>query len=583
MRACKFIVFLALLAAMACPSFAEDSSAIRLAVINTTSGSELAGTTANNFTGTLARSGKVSVVEREELELVMLEQKLNASQLQEKDSAKIGGIMGCQYVLLSSVVYEASPVLAVRVVEVETSEIVYSDTEIPDAEDDTSVIAAASRMADRVLEVLAGEQAVITEIHDHDVIINRGSSSGVRTGDLYRVYKGTKRNSVNLAVIRVKDAGAGFSTAELVKNGGYISALRRTDKVEAVSKSEADPIIRSRKFPKKRPGDKKIADPTSSALHKLSDPLDEEGRFLKAVRTSADIIAKKGNTALETKDAKLRNETGREWSELGFAVMNHKRKSALDSAYRRLDAVKIGVSHDTRGRIQSNAQNYDSIAEGYFSFAMTMFRLSAYQSNIDALNNLCGLLTRLYEEEITVSQKDADASVKLLKIAAEQGVAKAQCTLGSMYELGWGVGKDYSEAFKFFKQAADQGYPEAQGCLAEMYCSEGFGVETDYQKALELFTKAKENGDLDSYAGLGIMYLEGKGVRQNYARALELFRSAADKGNILGQTMLGRMYAEGLGVPQDFGKAIELFRKAAETPGMRGRPARENLKLLGVN
>ena len=54
--------------------------------------------------------------------------------------------------------------LSAKLVDVSTSEIVYSDTEIPDYEDDSAMGAASSRMADKLLEVLAGEQAVITEM-----------------------------------------------------------------------------------------------------------------------------------------------------------------------------------------------------------------------------------------------------------------------------------------------------------------------------------------------------------------------------------------------------------------------------------
>lgn len=575
---------LALAIVLLCSSCAGAASKIRIAVLNTTDDQNLAQEAeiiVGNLIGTLAKSSALSVVEREELELVISEQKINASQLGDR-AAKIGNITGCQYVLLSSLAFESEPVITARLVEVETSEIVYSDTEIPDIGSSSSMTAASSRMADRVLEVLAGERAVVTEILASEVIINRGSSSGVRAGDLYRVYLGTKRSSVNLAVIRVKDVRSGFSTAELVKNGGAIALLRRTDKVEAVSKKEAEDLVRRRKFAKKRPGEKTVKDPSAAAVKRLDTPLDDEQAFWRAVKVSQDITGKRMKEALESKDAKMRNEVGTAFEELGWAVMKRKRENSLDSAYRKLDAVKIGIKHDTQARIQSNEQRYDKTASSFFSLAMGMFQMSAYQSNINALNNLCDLLVSLYEQGIEVSQKNADDSVKLLKIAAEQGVGDALCTLGYMYLAGWGVEQNYDEALKFFGQGAAKGHAESQGCLGQMYY-EGWGADKDYAKALELFSQAAGQGDIDSYVSMGIMYLEGKGVTQNYAKALDLFRYAADRGDAQGQTMLGRMYAEGLGVPQNFRMAIELFRKAAETPGIRGDGARNNLKALGIN
>ena len=216
---------LLMLAVIASVAFAETEEKLRIAVINTTQDETLTQESeiaADNFTGTLGKSEAITLVERRELALILQEQNIIASDL-ENSAPKIGNLTGCQYVLMCSLVYEASPILTARLVDVQTSQIVYSDTEIPDTLEQTAMIAASSRMADKLLEVLTGEQAVITSVGEKEVTINRGSIAGVRVGDIYRVYKGTKRVNMDLAVIRVNDVHAAFSTAELVKNGGYIS------------------------------------------------------------------------------------------------------------------------------------------------------------------------------------------------------------------------------------------------------------------------------------------------------------------------------------------------------------------------
>lgn len=63
-------------------------------------------------------------------------------------------------------------------------------------------------------------------------------------------------------------------------------------------------------------------------------------------------------------------------------------------------------------------------------------------------------------------------------LAAEQGYAKAQYHLGSMYHFGIGVLKDYKEAVKWYQLAAEQGNAEAQFNLGIMY-AKGEGVLQD--------------------------------------------------------------------------------------------------------
>ena len=56
----------------------------------------------------------------------------------------------------------------------------------------------------------------------------------------------------------------------------------------------------------------------------------------------------------------------------------------------------------------------------------------------------------------------------LLKIA-RKGDAKAQYSLGHMYDRGEGVSKDYKEAVRWFQLSAAQGYAPAQHNLGVMY------------------------------------------------------------------------------------------------------------------
>lgn len=79
-----------------------------------------------------------------------------------------------------------------------------------------------------------------------------------------------------------------------------------------------------------------------------------------------------------------------------------------------------------------------------------------------------------------------------LRVAAEAGLAAAQCTLGVRYRLGeGGVSQDFAEARKWYQLAADQGNSAAMGNLAELY-EKGLGVTKDPIKTLQWRRRAKE-------------------------------------------------------------------------------------------
>ena len=83
--------------------------------------------------------------------------------------------------------------------------------------------------------------------------------------------------------------------------------------------------------------------------------------------------------------------------------------------------------------------------------------------------------------------------MKWYRMAADQGHAKAQYNLGTMYENGQGVAQDYSAAMKWYRMAADQGDAQAQGNLGCMYYK-GKGIPQNTSQALRWFHKAQAQG-----------------------------------------------------------------------------------------
>ncbi len=116
-------------------------------------------------------------------------------------------------------------------------------------------------------------------------------------------------------------------------------------------------------------------------------------------------------------------------------------------------------------------------------------------------------------ETATREQKFGD----MLRLA-EKGDARAQYTMGLMYEQGYGVTPDQGKAVTWFEKAAEKGETNAQYHLGSLY-NHGQGVPRDLTQAAKWYTRAAEQGDTSAQAALGNMYLSGEGVPKDSAKA----------------------------------------------------------------
>ena len=76
------------------------------------------------------------------------------------------------------------------------------------------------------------------------------------------------------------------------------------------------------------------------------------------------------------------------------------------------------------------------------------------------------------------AREDYATAFKEFSALAKQGYARAQFTLGVMYNNANGVTQNYREAVKWYRLAAEQGYGKAQTNLGMMYYF-GHGVLQD--------------------------------------------------------------------------------------------------------
>jgi len=115
-----------------------------------------------------------------------------------------------------------------------------------------------------------------------------------------------------------------------------------------------------------------------------------------------------------------------------------------------------------------------------------------------------------------------DFQIKL----AKKGNAEAEYKIGEMYETGFGVKKDMTEARNWIKKAANQGH-ETAGFKLLYWDIEKNGVSATNKENLEaLKVKAKE-GNPQAQFYVGKMQANGVGLKKNYDKAIDWLNKAA--------------------------------------------------------
>ena len=98
-----------------------------------------------------------------------------------------------------------------------------------------------------------------------------------------------------------------------------------------------------------------------------------------------------------------------------------------------------------------------------------------------------------------------------------------------MYRNGEGVAQDYQAASNWYRLAAEQGHAEAQKSLGLMY-QFGEGIAPNYQNATKWYRLAAQQGNAEAQNNLGLMYLNGEGVTQSKTSAYMWLYNAASQG-----------------------------------------------------
>lgn len=193
---------------------------------------------------------------------------------------------------------------------------------------------------------------------------------------------------------------------------------------------------------------------------------------------------------------------------------------------------------------------------------------------------LAACLGRAAEEAPPQQQQQVQVSpaelFAVLAAEAEKGNAHAMVNLGTLYENGVGVRRNFTKAFEWYDKAAKAGSPEGYMRLGAAY-EIGVGTPTDLEKAFLNYEKAAELKVPNGLYKLADMYINGLGVKQNQAWGVSLLERAQEAGHSGAANDLGLIRFEGLyGQEKDLAEAREMFMSAADLGNA------EAMKNLGV-
>jgi len=168
--------------------------------------------------------------------------------------------------------------------------------------------------------------------------------------------------------------------------------------------------------------------------------------------------------------------------------------------------------------------------------------------------------------QTAASHNDFSTAFAIWLPLAENGNAKAQASIGTLYAQGLGVNRDYSQALIWLQKSADQGDADALGNLGVMY-SAGTGVTKNSAEAANLYLKSAERGSARSAVNLGLAYYRGDGVPRDLAEADRWFQRAAAEGDPKGQQGLAMVRATGFVAPA----SVDTLNTQKTSTGTRDR------------
>lgn len=161
---------------------------------------------------------------------------------------------------------------------------------------------------------------------------------------------------------------------------------------------------------------------------------------------------------------------------------------------------------------------------------------------------------------------DRQKALALFTRAAQAGHARAQNSLGSMYEFGEGTEPSDETAVQWYQKSAESGYWGGRLNLARKKLL-GQGIRRNTSAAMQEIYYLAEQGNPNAQVLLTTIYssiLPDYGIEKNDTEAVKWCRMAAEQGFDKAEGLLGHFYHRGIGVERDEKLAL-LWLESAST------------------
>lgn len=163
-------------------------------------------------------------------------------------------------------------------------------------------------------------------------------------------------------------------------------------------------------------------------------------------------------------------------------------------------------------------------------------------------------------------KKDYSTAFSLAAPGVKAGIPEAQLLLGLMNLDGIGIPENTQEGMRLITLAAQNGLSEAQIKLGHIYLAGQDSVAMNVSEAIKWYGKAAHDQEYraEMQEKIGTIYFKGMGdVAADYHEAAKWYKLAGNRLSKDGAKYFGEMYERGDGVPKDIKKAKILYMKAA--------------------
>lgn len=437
-------LLLSLMTVILCsPSFAEDE-VIRVGVLRFESKAN--GISRNNaesitdeLTRMLTNSYSIAIIDRSAIEAIAREHRMNlAGLIDPRTAARLGQAAGIQYLITGAITHysmteevkhsdtkdfwnmiipndkktaerlssksaekidNAEITLDVKIIEINTQEVVLAMAETGKASRTTKVTAgsssqsatvqnvdlrdsavsdAVSRIGQRIKEAVAGEYPQVLRVNGKDIFIGPGAKSGAKEGDIYKVGiegeeiqdmrgKVVGREISIVAIIRIEDVKNDYSVARVIRKGGNPANIQRGDRIDLSSEEEANKIIRRKEIIDRRPKkrfsdvdsnlDSRPNDEINSGYEPKAEPVHE--RRLENFSTDPSRVIP--TYGLPAGEARVREELHRKLQRTGKTKNAYNHYAEMANSYKGdyLAMYQAGIIAQSLGRRNDAAMWFD--------------------------------------------------------------------------------------------------------------------------------------------------------------------------------------------------------------------------------